>query len=80
MILRTIRYIKVSESAALIIIPQWKHSCFYPVFRDMTGTGIAKKMVVYDGRDMFSAGQDIRSYFGPEFAGNVEVWYLDYRN
>jgi hypothetical protein len=79
MILRCLNHMKIVQTAALVLIPQWKTSYFYPVFTDLELTGIAKNKKVYHGRDMFQLGQDVRSYFGPNYNGNVKVWFIDYR-
>jgi hypothetical protein len=70
---------RIVQSAVLVLIPQWKTSYFYPVFTDLEISGVAKRKKVYSGRDMFKLGQDVRSYFGPDYSGNVEVWFIDYR-
>jgi hypothetical protein len=79
MILRCINHMRIVQSAALVLIPQWKTSCFYPVFTDLETSGVAKRKKVFSGRDMFKLGQDVGSYFGPDYSGYIEVWFIDYR-
>jgi hypothetical protein len=78
MILRCIRHMMVSKSEALLLAPQWKSSCFHVLLCDLISTGNVVRKVVYSGTGMFNHGADIRSYFGPNFNANVEVWHIKF--
>jgi hypothetical protein len=68
----------ISSSEALVLVPQWKSSVFYVGLTGLYDTGNVIRKYVYDGRDIFSQGQDVRSYFGPEFDANIEVWHIKF--
>jgi hypothetical protein len=52
---------------------------FYHFLHDIPGINIVKK-VVFDGSNIFCAGIDVNSHFGPNYRGNVECWLLDFDN
>ncbi len=35
---------------------------------------------MYSGKNIFLLGADVNSYFGPAYSGNVEAWYIDFKN
>jgi hypothetical protein len=78
MILRAIHHLQVTESEAFILVPQWKTSSFYPRLTFLKQSVAFKRMIVYDGKNIFRQGLDLRTYFGPDFQANVEIWHLDF--
>jgi hypothetical protein len=79
MILRAIHHLEITQAEALVLVPQWKTSYFYPRLRVLKDTDAFKAKLSYSGKDIFRRGNDIRSYFGPDFQANVEVWYLSFK-
>jgi hypothetical protein len=80
LILRVIAHLKLCKASALVLVPQWKTSYFYPVLLNLKKSKAYKQHFVYSGIDIFIQGSDVNSYFGPKYNGNVEVWYLDFTN
>ncbi len=78
LILRAISHLKLCKAAALILIPQWKTSQFYPYMLKLKNTPAYKAHFVYTGKNIFLQGADVNSYFGPSYSGNVEVWHIDF--
>ena len=58
--------------------PQWKTSYFYPILHSYSKTNIFKRKVTYGGKTVFISGTDTKSYFGPNYNGNVEIWHLSF--
>jgi hypothetical protein len=69
----------ICKSEALILVPQWKNAYFYPILEGLRRTGNVVDVKVFSGENIFRHGADIRSYFGPNFEGFVEVWYISFR-
>jgi len=80
LIVNAILHLKKCRSEALLLVPQWQHSHFYPFLLEQNSLGSVKKMIIYPGGTVFLAGADKDSYFGPNFRGYVEVWHLNYKN
>jgi hypothetical protein len=78
MILRAINHLQVTESEAFVLVPQWKTSSFYPRLMYLRTTPAFKRLLVYEGKNIFRHGLDLRTYFGPDFQANVEIWHLDF--
>jgi len=78
LLLRCIQHLKNLQASGLILLPQWKNTTFYPAFRATVGTRFCLRKIVYNGQGCFLHGADPLSYFGPEFRGNVEVYYLNF--
>ncbi len=66
MIHRALVYMRECKASALFLIPQWKHSYFYPVFMNLHASN-AKKRIVYSGKKIFRAGTNSSSFFGPDY-------------
>jgi len=73
-----LQHLKICKSAGLLLIPQWKNAYFYPLLLTLLATAAFKGRWVFDGKNAFLQGADKTSYFGPNFRGNVEVWFIDY--
>jgi len=78
LILRVLNYLKCCRAKALVLVPQWKTSFFYPELIKLKSTQWCKKVLVYSGVNVFVQGSDPTSYFGPCYNGNIEVWCIDY--
>ena len=78
LILRVLNYLKCCRAKALVLVPQWKTSFFYPELIKLKSTQWCKKVLVYSGVNVFVQGSDPTSYFGPSYNGNIEVWCIDY--
>jgi len=78
LVVRALLHLQKCKSQALLLVPQWLHSHFYPFLIKKRMNGFVRKVWTYSGKDIFRHGADKRSYFGPHFLGNVEVWYMDY--
>jgi len=80
MILKTVRHLQNCNSTGLLLVPQWKHSAYYPELLCQLTNGCVIKRAVYRGKNVFASGIDKTSYFGPDYKGNVEVWHLNFTN
>ena len=78
LVLKAVSHLRISCARALLLVPQWKNSFYYPVLQNMRRTKVVKKVLVFSGRNAFIQGSDPSSYFGPDFKANVEVWYIDF--
>jgi hypothetical protein len=78
LILRALNYLEICKSEALILVPQWKTSHFYPALMAFRNTRYLRKKIVYNGAGIFVQGSDSSSFFGPAYTGNVEVWHLNF--
>ena len=78
LIARTLEYLRISRASALILIPQWRHSYFFPMFMHLSPSCVRQKRV-YKADNIFHSGSDKSSFFGPGYRGNVEIWYIDYK-
>jgi hypothetical protein len=61
-----------------MLVPQWKHSYFYPVLKNIRSSPNCIMMAVFDGRRMFKLGADPHTYFSEQFLGIIEVWELQF--
>ena len=77
LILRII-HLQLTRAEALLLVPQWKTSYFYPILHSNRRTTLCKKKLVYGGNGVFTAGTDTKSYLGPSYNGNVEIWHLSF--
>jgi hypothetical protein len=78
MIMRALNHLEITGSEALVLVPQWKTSYFYPRLLALKRTSVFQRKFTYSGKNVFKFGNDLRSYFGPHFQANVEVWYLNF--
>ena len=78
LILRVLRHLQLTGAEGLLLVPQWKTSYFYPILSDFTKTEFFKRKLVYGGKTVFETGTDTKSYFGPNYNGNVEIWHLSF--
>jgi Reverse transcriptase (RNA-dependent DNA polymerase) len=79
LIVKTVLFLETCKGEGVLLAPQWKNSHFYTFLQGIPVTNV-KKRVVFDGKNIFCAGIDVNSYFGPNFKGNVECWHLSYDN
>jgi len=78
MVGRAVNFLRACKGRGLLLIPQWKTSYFYPLLRQCFALSAVRKKTVYEGKNCLVRGSDPTSCFGPEFMGNLEVWYLDF--
>jgi hypothetical protein len=62
----------------LLLIPQWKNAVFYPFLLEYLGSGNVKNRWILPGKNVFKKGANNSSCFGPDFSGQVEIWYFDF--
>ena len=62
----------------MVLIPQWKAAAFYPIFMDFIGTRWLRNKWVCPGKNIFRRGADATTCFGPDFAGNIEIYLFDF--
>jgi hypothetical protein len=74
---RAVNYAKHCRAEALLLLPQWKHSHFYAICKNIDKKCV-RKVVVFDGSNVFKHGFDTNSYFGPRYKGSVEVYWLNF--
>jgi hypothetical protein len=74
---KTVSHAKICKAEGLLLIPQWKNSHFYTVccIIDMK---FVRKKVVFWGKNAFLHGFHKKSFFGPEYKGNVEIYWLKF--
>jgi len=77
LVLQTVNYLRVCKGSGLLLTPQWRNHAFWPELFCMSRKYL-RNMLVYGGKNVFRLGSDAGSYFGPDFAGNVVVWHLDF--
>ncbi len=75
---RVINHMKLCKSKGCLLVPQWKNAYFYPLLKECCLAGNVRSVTVYQGSTVLLQGSDPTSYFGPNFRGNVEVWFLDF--
>jgi len=78
LIIPTVLHLQKSFGAGLLLVPQWKNAVFYPFLMDYRYHFALKNRWILPGKNIFKKGADNTSCFGPEFAGNVELWLLDF--
>jgi hypothetical protein len=74
---RAINHARNCKAEVLLLIPQWKNSHFYAMCKNIPKKFV-KKVIVFDAENVFQHGLDKTSYFGPEYRGNVEVYWLNF--
>jgi hypothetical protein len=74
---RAINHAINCKAEVLLLIPQWKNSHFYAMCKNISKEFI-RKVIVFDAKNVFQHGFDKTSYFGPEYRGNVEVYWLNF--
>jgi Reverse transcriptase (RNA-dependent DNA polymerase) len=75
---QSISYAKSCKANVLFVIPQWKHSSFYPVINALYNSIYYVNRVVYNGASVLEQGTDENSFFGPHFKGNIEVYHFNF--
>ena len=78
LVLRVLNHLRSCAAKALLLVPQWKTSYYYPALNDLRNSRFCLDKKVYVGKNIFLQGVDTKSYFGPTYSGNVEVWYFDF--
>ena len=76
-VLKALSYLRICKAKALFLIPQWKFSAFYTAFQNIP-TKYVRSTRVYNARNKITSGSDSTSFFGPEYDGNIEVWYISF--
>jgi hypothetical protein len=77
LVLNTVFKLQADKGVGLLLVPQWKNADFYPVLRNTIDKYPVRKHV-YNGTGVFVRGDDPTSFFDKNFAGNVEVWLLNF--
>jgi len=78
LICKTVHHLADCHATGLLVVPQWKNAYFYPVLKSLIGTEMLRRVCQYPGGRFLKQGSDPTSCFGPDFKGNLEVWYLDF--
>jgi hypothetical protein len=60
-----------------LLIPQWKNSHFYAVCQNIDRKYV-RGVIVFDGTNGFQHGFDKTSFFGPDYKGNVVIYWLKF--
>jgi hypothetical protein len=77
LIIPALLHLEKSKASGLLLIPQWKTASFYPLVLDYRGK-VGTNRWVLPGKNIFRRGADNTTCFGPDFVGNVEVWFFDF--
>jgi hypothetical protein len=78
LIMQAVLHLEKSFGQALLLVPQWKNSAFYPFLMEFLKSKYLKNRWVLNGRNVFQRGMDNSSCFGPDFSGQVELWLFDF--
>jgi hypothetical protein len=78
LIIPSVLHLEKGSGSGLLIIPQWKNAAFYPFLIDYLKTRFVKNRWVLPGKNVFKKGADNSTCFGPDFNGQVEIWYFDF--
>jgi hypothetical protein len=74
---KTLTHMQNCSAEGLLLVPQWRNSYFYPLLMDIKKSALLRK-IVFDGSNIFERGIDNTSYFGPDFKGHVECYWLKF--
>ena len=78
LIIPTVLHLEKGKGNGLLLVPQWKNAVFYPFLMDYFNSKAKVKRWILPGKNIFKRGADNTSCFGPEFSGQVEIWYFDF--
>jgi hypothetical protein len=74
---KVLNHAKICLAEIVLLVPQWKNAYFFTLLEQIPKKNIVQKMV-FDGSNIFVDGSDKSSYFGPNYKGNVECWWLNF--
>jgi hypothetical protein len=74
---KTLSHMQNCAAEGLLLVPQWRNSYFYPLLMDVNKSVLIRK-IIFDGGNIFEKGIDNTSYFGPDFKGHVECYWLKF--
>jgi hypothetical protein len=74
---KTIKHLEACKGEAFLLVPQWRNAYFYPMLVTMDQKVIKRKLI-FDGANIFNHGIDNTSYFGPDYKGYVECYWLKF--
>jgi hypothetical protein len=77
MVGQVLTHAKNCGAEMVILVPQWKNSYFYTLLLHIDEKYV-KKVMIFDGSGIFLDGADKSSYFGSNFRGFVECWWLNF--
>ena len=80
LVMKTVNHLRLSKGIGILVTPEWKNSPFYPFLASSQNNKFLVKRLVFNGKNVFKLGSDKSSYFGPDFKGNVSVWYFNFNN
>ena len=78
LIIPAVLHLEKGKGKGLLLIPQWKNAVFYPFLLEYLGSVNVKNRWILPGKNVFKKGADNSSCFGPDFSGQVEIWYFDF--
>ena len=78
LIVQAINHLQLSQGVGLLLTPEWKASHFYPYLIGKKMQQFIVNKLSFKGKNIFTAGSDKSSYFGPNFNCGVNVWHLDF--
>lgn len=76
LIMKTVNKLRNCNGIGILVSPEWKSCSFYPFLMNLK----AKNATVWSfkGSNLFEAGSDPSSHFGPNFNAAVNVWKIDF--
>jgi hypothetical protein len=78
LVIPAVLHLQRSFGMGILLIPQWKTAPFYPFLLDYIKSPKLKNRWIFGGKNVFKRGADNTSCFGPDFVGNVELWFFDF--
>jgi Reverse transcriptase (RNA-dependent DNA polymerase)/RNase H-like domain found in reverse transcriptase len=74
---KTVAHLKTCNGEGLLLVPQWENAYFYPLLMNLSSQVCLKKLV-FEGKNVLRSGTDSHSFFGPEYKGNIEIYWLNF--
>jgi hypothetical protein len=74
---KAVNHTKNCSAEMVILVPQWKNAYYYPLLKEIDKKYV-KRVMEFDGKNIFEDGSDKSSYFGKNFRGYVECWWLNF--
>ena len=78
LIVKTINHLKNCNGIGVLLTPEWKSASFFPVLNSKILKPFIKNKIYFDGQNIFLAGADKSSFFGPNFQCRVILWHFDF--
>jgi hypothetical protein len=78
LVIRCINHLRACKGIALLLVPEWKTSDFYPALLKLDPECAHLKR--FSGKNVFRVGSDPTSHFSDKFNAAVNVWCLNFNH